>query len=85
MVSENFVRSQWCLWELHLAQNSLLEENREGLILVVIGKLKAASMPPTLRFLLRTRIYLDWEPDPLKQRIFWDRLRTALRQKKETT
>ena len=78
IVSENFVQSHWCLWELHLAQHSLLEEKRNGLILVVIGKLKMGQLPPTLRFLMKTRIYLEWDPDPRKQHLFWERLRGAL-------
>ena len=78
IVSENFVQSHWCLWELHLAQHSLLEEKRNGLILVVVGKLKLNHLPPTLRFLLKTRIYLEWDSDPSKQRLFWERLREAL-------
>lgn len=78
IISENFVQSHWCLWELHLAQHSLLEEKRNGLILVVVGKVKLNQLPPTLRFLMKTRIYLEWDPDPPKQRIFWERLREAL-------
>lgn len=39
VISENFVQSHWCLWELHLAQHSLLEDKRSGLILVVVGTL----------------------------------------------
>ncbi len=78
IISENFVQSHWCLWELHLAQHSLLEEKRNGLILVVVGKLKLNQLPPTLRFLMKTRIYLEWDPDPSRQRLFWERLREAL-------
>lgn len=78
VVSENFIQSHWCLWELHLAQHSLLEDKRNGLILVVVGKLKLNQLPPTLRFLMKTRIYLEWDLDPSKQRVFWERLRDAL-------
>ncbi len=78
VVSEHFVQSHWCLWELHLAQHSLLEEKRNGLVMVVVGKLKAGQLPPTLRFLMSTRIYLEWDPEPRKQELFWERLRGAL-------
>nr|CAH0111889.1 unnamed protein product [Daphnia galeata] len=78
IISENFIHSHWCLWELHLAQHSLLEDKRNGLILVVVGKLKLNQCPPTLRFLMKTRIYLEWDLDPSKQRVFWERLRDAL-------
>jgi toll-like receptor 13 len=78
VISENFIQSHWCLWELHLAQHSLLEDKRNGLVLVVVGKLKLNQCPPTLRFLMKTRIYLEWDLDPSKQRVFWERLRDAL-------
>lgn len=38
VISENFIHSHWCMWEMHLAQHALLEEKRSGLILVVVGK-----------------------------------------------
>lgn len=44
IISENFVQSHWCLWELHLAQHSLLEEKRNGLILVVVGKYPSVAI-----------------------------------------
>jgi len=81
IVSRHFVQSHWCLWELHLAQHSLLDEQRNGLVLVVVGpeKLKPIQLPPTLRYLMKTRIYLEWHPDdPVKQKVFWERLRAAL-------
>ncbi|CAG0893663.1 unnamed protein product [Darwinula stevensoni] len=30
ILSENFVSSQWCTWELHMAQHQLFREKREG-------------------------------------------------------
>ena len=81
IISRHFIQSQWCLWELHLAQHSLLEEQRNGLVLVVVGqdKIKKLQLPPTLRYLMRTRIYLEWDAnDQSKQKIFWERLRAAL-------
>jgi len=78
IISHHFIHSQWCLWELHLAQHSLLEEKREGLVLIVVGKVKPSDLPPTLRFLMKTRIYLEWNSEPTKQDLFWVRLRNAL-------
>lgn len=85
IISQNFISSQWCLWELHLAQHSLLEEKREGIILIVVEKVKHSDLPPTLRFLMKTRIYLEWESEPTKQDIFWTRLRSALMSSKKST
>jgi len=85
IISQNFISSQWCLWELHLAQHSLLEEKRDGIILIVVEKVKLSDLPPTLRFLMKTRIYLEWDSEPTKQDLFWTRLRSALASTKRST
>ena len=85
IISQNFISSQWCLWELHLAQHSLIEEKRDGIILIVVEKVKLSDLPPTLRFLMKTRIYLEWETRPTKKDLFWARLRSALAYTKKST
>lgn len=84
VVSDAFARSQWCRWELQLAENHrlFLRDDNEGggdpLIMIKLGQVAEAHMTPTLKYLLRTRIYLEWDSEPRKQRQFWDKLRTAL-------
>lgn len=83
VVSDAFARSQWCRWELQLAEHHRLflrEENEGGdpLIMIKLGEVTETHMTPTLKYLLRTRIYLEWDSEPSKQRQFWDKLRTAL-------
>lgn len=83
VISDAFARSQWCRWELQLAEHHRLflrDENEGGdpLIMIKLGQVAEAHMTPTLRYLLRTRIYLEWDSEPRKQRQFWDKLRTAL-------
>ncbi|XP_021915469.1 toll-like receptor 4 isoform X2 [Zootermopsis nevadensis] len=84
VISDAFARSQWCRWELQIAENHrlFLRDDNEGggdpLIMIKLGQVTEAHMTPTLRYLLRTRIYLEWDSEPRKQRQFWDKLRTAL-------
>jgi Leucine-rich repeat (LRR) protein len=83
VISDAFARSQWCRWELQLAENHrlFLRDQNEGgdpLILIKLGEVTEAHMTPTLKYLLRTRVYLEWDSEPSKQRQFWDKLRTAL-------
>lgn len=84
VISDAFARSQWCRWELQLAENHrlFLRDDNEGggdpLIMIKLGQVAEAHMTPTLRYLLRTRIYLEWDSEPRKQRQFWDKLRAAL-------
>lgn len=84
VISDAFARSQWCRWELQLLENHrlFLRDDNEGggdpLIMIKLGQVAEAHMTPTLKYLLRTRIYLEWDSEPRKQRQFWDKLRTAL-------
>ncbi|KAK3923930.1 Toll-like receptor 4 [Frankliniella fusca] len=79
VVSDAFARSNWCAWEAHIAHHQrLLTE--DALLVVRLGAVNEALLTPTLRYLLSTRIYLDWpEAAPAEsQQAFWRRLRAAL-------
>lgn len=81
ILTDSFARSQWCQWELQMAQHKRFffkSDGQDSLILVKLGDIMEAHMTPTLRYLMKTRIYLQWYPDPKRQRIFWQKLREAL-------
>jgi len=81
IVSDSFTRSNWCSWETHVAHHQRVAGgygNEEGLLVIKLGKIHEADLSPTLRYLLRTRVYLEYDPDPEKQRVFWKKLREAL-------
>ncbi|KAK9505396.1 hypothetical protein O3M35_009465 [Rhynocoris fuscipes] len=81
VISDSFARSTWCLWEMQLAQHKRLffkDENNEPLIIVKLGDIMDKHMTPTLRYLIKTRIYLQWNPENKKQKIFWQKLRESL-------
>ncbi|KAG8237319.1 hypothetical protein J437_LFUL014484 [Ladona fulva] len=83
VISDAFVRSQWCMWELRMAQHRIFYDEDFGkggmaLVLVRLGSLSDELITPILRYLMRTRIYLQWDTEPNKQRLFWKRLRAAL-------
>lgn len=84
VISNNFAKSQWCRWETQLAEyhRLFLEDGTtyDPLVLVRIGDLDNKHLTPTLKYLLKTKIYLTWneyQPD-----IFWKKLRTVLGKKK---
>lgn len=85
VISDSYARSQWCRWETQIAEHHrLFFENEYGeyvddsLVLIKLGPVCESHMTPTLRYLLKTRIYLQWDADPKKQRVFWEKLRSAL-------
>ena len=74
--------SPWCRFEADLAHNTLMDQNRDGLILIRLEELSFDSLEtvaPQLHFLLKTRIYLDWiECTEDDEEMFWKKLRRAL-------
>lgn len=79
VISNNFVRSPWCRFETDLAHNTLVDQNRDGLIMIKLEEIDSAVVAPQLHYLLKTRIYLQWNLTNLKeQEVFWKKLRRAL-------
>lgn len=80
LVSENFLSSQWCQFEMNLAQHRLLETRREKLILVLLEDIPVQKQPKTLKYLMRTKTYIKW-PDTgsvEEKQLFWKRLKKSI-------
>ena len=81
VISQSFLRSQWCQFELHLAQHRLLETRREELILLFLEEIPRIKRPKTLQYLMRTKTYILWpkrNDDVEGQNLFWKRLHRAI-------
>lgn len=80
VLSQAFVMSQWCQFELHLAQHRFIESRRDRLVLVLFEPIPAYKKPKTLRYLMRTNTYLEWpgEQKPAEVDRFWTRLLHSL-------
>lgn len=84
VVSNNFAKSQWCRWETQLAEyhRLFLEDGTtyDPLVLVRIGDIDSKYLTLTLKYLLKTKIYLtrnEYHPEE-----FWKKLRDVLAKKK---
>lgn len=80
LVSENFLLSQWCQFEMNLAQHRLLETRRDKLILVLLEDIPVRKQPKTLKYLMRTKTYIKWpaEGTAEEKHLFWKRLKKAI-------
>lgn len=83
VISNNFAKSQWCRWETQLAEyhRLFLEDGTtyDPLVLVKIGDVDNKYLTPTLKYLLKTKIYLTW--NEYNSDFFWKKLRTVLGKK----
>ncbi|CAH1787784.1 unnamed protein product, partial [Owenia fusiformis] len=80
-ISQNFLRSGWCTFEMNLARGELATRGRDCLILILkepLDVLPPELITPTLRSLLETRVYLEWSEDEDRKQLFWRKMQDAL-------
>lgn len=78
VLSQAYVKSNWCQYELNLSQDRLAEEKRNDLVIILLEDEAKRSPSRRLRNLIRTRTYLAWTCDIEGQQLFWQRLRRVL-------
>ncbi|XP_023936959.2 toll-like receptor 13 [Bicyclus anynana] len=78
IISKRFLLSQWCQFEMHLAQHRLLETRREDLILVLLEEIPKRLRPNTLHYLMLTKTYIVWPKEESEQNLFWKRMKKSL-------
>ncbi|XP_059553782.1 toll-like receptor 2 isoform X2 [Myotis daubentonii] len=82
VLSENFVKSEWCKYELDFSHFRLFDENNDAAILVLLEPLEKKAIPQRfckLRKIMNTKTYLEWPTDETQQEGFWLNLRTAIK------
>lgn len=81
VLTQDFIGSRWCQWELEMANHKMFEENRAYIILIELERIDKKNIPRHLRYLMDTRTYLEWpqeKDDKQKVERCWKRLRYAM-------
>ena len=79
VLSKSFVASEWCYYEMQMAQMKLLDDNLDVLILVLLENIPERKITMSLRQLLCRKEYLKWPNDRFGRRLFWRRLREEIK------
>ncbi|XP_053908560.1 toll-like receptor 13 [Cuculus canorus] len=81
VLSRSYLRSEWCSLEIQLASYRLFDELRDVLVLIFLEAIPDAELSAyhRMRRVLLKRTYLRWPPEPPAQRLFWAKLKRALR------
>ncbi|NXY82608.1 TLR22 protein, partial [Alcedo cyanopectus] len=82
VLSEHFVQSEWCRYELDFSHFRLFDQNTDAAILVLLEPIQSKAIPKRfckLRKIMNTKTYLEWPLDKEQQEIFWFNLKTALK------
>ncbi len=81
ILSPMFLNSGWCEFEVRMAQEKVVKERRDSIILVIYNKLErpGTRIPRKLARLMEKKIYVEWTRDPDGEKLFWMRLVKAIR------
>ncbi|KAJ0182967.1 hypothetical protein K1T71_000943 [Dendrolimus kikuchii] len=82
IISQRFLKSQWCQFEMHLAQHRLLETRREDLTLVLLEEIPRRLRPTTLHYFMLTKTYIVWPEAEGERGLFWKRLKKSFNSQK---
>ncbi|XP_062917592.1 toll-like receptor 13 [Mobula hypostoma] len=81
VISKSYLQSEWCSMEMQVALYRLFDEYSDVLILVFLDEIPGHVWSPYhhLRKLLWKKTYISWPTDDAGQRLFWAKLRDALK------
>ncbi|NXL27051.1 TLR21 protein, partial [Glaucidium brasilianum] len=82
VLSEHFVQSEWCKYELDFSHFRLFDENNDAVILVLLEPIQSKAIPKRfckLRRIMNTKTYLEWPLEEEQQDMFWENLKGALK------
>ena len=79
VLSPDFLSSNWCLLEMHLARSRIISEGRDVIVPIILRDFPFSLLTKTLEGIL-SKSYLEWTEDPDERAMFWDKLTTKLKQ-----
>lgn len=74
IITEDFLQSQWCMWELNMAISKMAVEQQDSLVLIKLHTISKEKMSRNVQYLIKTKTYLGWPVTAVGQRLFWERL-----------
>ena len=81
VLTKDFVRSEWCILELDIANYESVASNNSKLIILQKEEVPLEMQPQNLRSLLQTRTYIAWSEDEEGQKAFWPKIQRAVMSK----
>nr|XP_033796817.1 toll-like receptor 2 isoform X2 [Geotrypetes seraphini] len=82
VLSEHFVQSEWCKYELEFSHFRLFDDSNDSAILILLEPIEKETIPKRfckLRKLMNTKTYMEWPLEEDQQQAFWFNLKGTLR------
>ena len=76
VLSQNFIKSEWCLLEFRAAHQKVLQDRRNYLIIILFDDVDMAAVDDEIKLYMRTNTYLS-----VSNKWFWEKLFYALPQR----
>ncbi|XP_070555006.1 uncharacterized protein [Ptychodera flava] len=80
LLTPNFVKSEWCYFEMEMALHRLFDEGRDVVVLVLLEPIPERDLPRRLRKLFTKKTFIEWpkENNPTARQLFWAKLEDAI-------
>ncbi|KAI7811310.1 toll-like receptor 2 [Triplophysa rosa] len=81
VLSEHFVTSEWCRYELDFSHFRIVDEHNDSAVLILLEPIEKETIPKRfckLRKIMNSRTYLEWPEDEDNRSEFWSNLKAAL-------
>jgi Leucine-rich repeat (LRR) protein len=79
LVSNAFATSEWCHFEMTMAQSRLFEEDRNALIMVVLEDIQPTNITPRLAMQMKRQTFVVWTDNEMGKKLFWKKLHKAVK------
>ncbi|XP_033099746.1 toll-like receptor 2 type-2 [Anneissia japonica] len=85
VITEAFLDSGWCKYELQFALSRLFKERKEVIILIFLQKIPDQLLTDQLkvhrliRRFIKDNTYIEWPHNPDEELAFWEKLKDSLR------
>ena len=81
LINDNFLSSNYCHFEVHMARQKLFDENDDIIIPVILESFNWGKLSHTLRNILSQNTYIEWTNDVTGQKLFWKKMVDSLKLK----
>ncbi|XP_002732817.3 toll-like receptor 2 type-1 [Saccoglossus kowalevskii] len=81
VLSENFVNSEWCYFEMNMALHRLFDDGRDVVVMILLEPIVGKKLPRILRKVFTKKTYIEWPQDhsTTAKELFWAKLENALK------
>ncbi|XP_053409032.1 toll-like receptor 4 [Mercenaria mercenaria] len=78
LMSKNFLKSEWCIFEMNMARLEGIKTGRNVVCLVMLEEVPLSGLPLEILDIIREQTYLELPTDIQHSDMFWDRVHGAL-------